>query len=165
MNRLKLLLRMVILLLVQVLVFNHIHFLGYATPVITAALLLYFPQSASRSELLVWSFVLGVVVDAFSNTPGVCAGSMTFVAMVYPYLLDLQIPKDEDEDIVPTFRSMGRWSHVRLIFSLLFVHLLVYFALDAFSFYHLTDTAASFACSLLLSFVVLLLLDSYRKGR
>lgn len=151
-----------LLLALQVLVLNQIHLFGYATPMLCVALLLYFPHNTSRVELLLWSFIMGLCVDIFSNTPGVCSGSMTFTAMLRPFLLELQLPKDGAEDLVPTFRNMGMWSHMRFAVSLLFVHLAVYHLLDAFSFFHLADVAISFASSFALSLVLLLLIDSFR---
>ncbi|MCF0195660.1 MAG: rod shape-determining protein MreD [Bacteroidaceae bacterium] len=152
-----------LLLALQVLVFNHIHLFGYATPILTSALLLYFPQKTTRIQLLVWSFVMGLCVDVFSNTPGVCSGSMTFVAMLRPFLLALQAPKDSDETLVPTYQSMGRWSHGRYIFLLLLTHLAAYYALDSFSYFHLTDVLITFGASLGLSLFLLLLIDSFRR--
>lgn len=163
MNFLRLFLRAMMLLALQVFVCNHVHLFGYATPVLTCALLLYFPQQASRVGMLLWSFVLGLVVDIFSNTPGLCAGSMTFAAMLRPTLLDLQVPKDKDEELVPTYRSMGFWRHVRFVFLVVFVHIAAYHLLDSFSFSHLSDRLFSFISSLLLSYLLILLLDSLRK--
>lgn len=163
MNTIRILFRALLLLAVQVFVCNHIHLFGYATPILVSALLLYFPQQASRVSMLLWSFILGLAVDVFSNTPGLCAGSMTFVAMLRPTLLDLQIPKDKDDNFIPTYRGMGFWRHVRFVFMLVFAHVAVYHLLDSFSFYHLGDFFLSFLLSLLLTFVLVLLLDSLRK--
>lgn len=163
MNILRLSLRVLLLLALQVFVCNNIHFLGYATPLLTCAMLVYFPQQTSRVGMLLWSFVLGLAVDVFSNTPGLCAGSMTFVAMVRPMLLDLQAPKDKDENLVPSFRNMGFWRHVRFVFSLVFAHVASYHLMDSFSFFHLTDLLLSFFSSTIFSFLMVLLLESLRK--
>lgn len=163
MNIFRLLLRFLLLLALQVFVCNHIHLFAYATPILSSALLLYFPLRASRVGVLLWSFFLGLAVDVFSNTPGLCAGSMTFVAMLRPTLLDLQMPKDKDDNLVPMYRSMGFWRHVRFVFMVVFVHIAAYHLLDSFSFYHLGDFLLSFLLSVLLTFVLVLLLDSLRK--
>lgn len=163
MNTFRILFRALLLLAVQVFVCNQIHLFGYATPILVCALLLYFPQQAPRVGMLLWSFVLGLGVDIFSNTPGLCAGSLTFVAMLRPMLLDLQIPKDKDDSFVPTYRGMGFWRHVRFVFMLVFVHIAAYHLLDSFSFYHLGDFFLSFLLSLVLTFVLVLLMDSLRK--
>ncbi len=163
MNILKLIPSTLLLVALQVLVLNHVHLFGCATPMIVSAILMYFPQSASRTQMLLWSFATGFIVDTFTGTPGVCSGSMTFTAMCRPFLLNLQIPKDEDEDVIPSFQSMGRWNHVRFVFSLLLVHLAVYHMLESFSFFHISDVMLNFVTSLMLSFFLLLLIDSFRK--
>ena len=76
------LLQMLGLVALQVLVMNHVHLLGYATPLIYVAFLLYFPLNTSRVEILLWSFALGLTIDIFSNTPGIASSAMTLTGMV-----------------------------------------------------------------------------------
>ena len=59
-----------ILLVFQGLVFNHIHFFGYATPVIYVYILCLQPLNTSRYAWLLWGFAVGLGADFFSETPG-----------------------------------------------------------------------------------------------
>ncbi len=76
----------VILLLAQALVLNHIHLFNCATPLLYVYMVLHFQRNAPKWSLLLWSFLMGLLVDVFSNTPGVAAGSMTFIGFIQPYL-------------------------------------------------------------------------------
>lgn len=163
MNNLRTLQQMVLLLLLQVLVLNHVHLFGYATPMMAAGMMLYFPRYTSRTTLLLCAFPFGLCVDMFAGTPGVCAGSLTLLAMMRPLLLRLEVPSDEENDIIPTYRTMGRWPHIRLCLLLLMVHLAAYHALEAFSLAHASQAIVTYLASLALSTALLLLLDTFRK--
>ena len=74
---LKRLLNMLLLLAFQVLILNHVQISGYGTPLVFACMILYMPMGSVRTGILLWGFCTGMLVDIFSNTPGVASGSMT----------------------------------------------------------------------------------------
>lgn len=159
---LKRLMQMILLLALQVLLFNHIVLLGYATPLVYVAFLLYVPLNASRVGTLVWAFVLGTLVDMFSNTPGVSAFSLTFVAMIQPNLLRLYTPKDAVEDMTPNYKTMGTWNHLRYMTILLLVHHVLYFVLESFSFFNLHDMVIAFGLSFVVSWILIAVIELLR---
>lgn len=148
--------------IVQVLLFNHIHFMGYGTPLVYVALLLYIPVNANRSATLVWAFVMGMVMDAFANTPGISAASLTLTALVQPSFLRTCLPKEYLEDMVPSYHAMGVWNHLRYMTMLLLVHHLAYFAIESFSFFNLTTVGISAGTSLASSWVIIMLTETLR---
>ncbi len=66
----------IILVLLQVLVLNHIHFEQYATPLFYIYFLLKIDSDNSRKGLMLWAFSLGLCIDIFSNTPGLNAAQL-----------------------------------------------------------------------------------------
>lgn len=159
---LKRLLLMILLLALQVLLFNHIVLMGYATPLIYVAFLLYVPRNANRIGTLVWSFVLGTIIDMFSNTPGVSAFSLTFAAMLQPGLLKAYTPKEALEDMTPNYKSMGTWNHLRYMTVLLLIHHVVYFLLESFSFFNLHDMLIAFGLSFCVSWILIAVMELLR---
>lgn len=149
----------------QVLVCNHIHLLGYATPMPYVAFLASFALNDNRISNMLWAFVLGLLVDMFSNTPGEASASLVLAAFVQWPLFRAMAPKDCPEDLVPTYRTMGRWRHVRYLFVLAFVHHTAFYVLESFSFFHIEETLIAFAASLALSLVLIFTLDSLRHGK
>ncbi|HRF92087.1 MAG TPA: rod shape-determining protein MreD, partial [Bacteroides graminisolvens] len=95
------------LVLLQVLILNNIHLAGYATPFLYTYFILKFPSSVSRNELLLWAFFLGLIIDIFSNTPGINASATVLMAFVRPPLLTLFTPRDSFDNIVPSFKTIG----------------------------------------------------------
>ena len=57
----------IILVLLQVLVLNHIHFEQYATPLFYIYFLLKIDSDNSRKGLMLWAFSLGLCIDIFSK--------------------------------------------------------------------------------------------------
>ena len=55
----------IILVLLQVLVLNHIHFEQYATPLFYIYFLLKIDSDNSRKGLMLWAFSLGLCIDIF----------------------------------------------------------------------------------------------------
>lgn len=62
----------VVFVLIQVLVLNNIHFLRIATPFLYLYFIIKMPVGSSRTQVVFFSFIAGVVIDTFSNTHRVC---------------------------------------------------------------------------------------------
>lgn len=127
------LLRLTILLILQILVFNNIHLMGYATPLLIGYMLLCFERGSSRIGLLLWGFVIGIVFDVFSNTAGMASASCTLLAMMQPKLMQMFLPRDADEDYKPSLSSMGFWKYLLYAFLGMLILHATFYALDAFT--------------------------------
>ena len=154
-----------LLLVLQVFLMNHIHIMGYGSPLVCVALLLYFPVNANRVLTMLWAFLLGFLVDVFSSTPGLSAASMTLVAFLQPGWLRLWVPKDSPEDFLPDFRTMGTWNHLRYLTILLLLHHGVYYLLESFSFFNLTDLCMTAGISFGFSWLSIVVLELLRRGQ
>lgn len=152
----------IILALVQGLVLNHVHLFDVATPMVYVFFVLTFRRNSFRAGMLIWSFLLGLVVDIFSNTPGVGAASMTLMAFIQPYLLFLIMPRDsaEDMEVSMTTLGMARFTYFTLIVSFLFC--LVFFTLEVFSFNHWLYWLECVGGSWGLTFVLILVVERFR---
>ena len=56
----------VVLVLVQGLVFNHIHLFNCATPLLYIIMVLHFRRNHPKWAVLLWCFMMGLCVDAFA---------------------------------------------------------------------------------------------------
>ena len=162
---LKRLMQMLGLLALQVLVCNHIRFMGYATPMPYVLFIVWLPLNANRIGNLLWAFVMGLLVDMFSNTPGENAAALTMAAFVQWPLLRAMAPKDSIEDMVPSFKTMGWWNHVRYVVLLTLLHHAAFYLLDNFSFFSPVQTLMAFGASLLFTLVMSFTMESLRNGK
>lgn len=156
---------MLVLGALQVLVMNHIHFMGYGSPLVYGALLVYIPVNGNRVLTLLWAFLMGFLVDTFSGTPGLSSASITLAAMVQPVLLKAQTPKDALEDMTPNYRTMGTWNHIRYFTVLLFIHHAAYHLLESFSFFNIQDLLISAGISFGLSWLIIAVLELFRTKK
>lgn len=159
---LKRLLALLLISAMQVMVFNHMHLLGYATPMIGVLFFAYLPLNAGRTSTLCWAFALGLVMDFFSGTPGQQSGALTLTAFVQPLLLQALAPKESAEDMVPNFRTLGRTKHTYYLLALTALHHLAYYLLEFFAYYRLTDFLITLGSSTVLSMTIILSVESLR---
>lgn len=148
--------RLLLLLLVQLLLLNHIHLFGYATPVVLAYMTIPFRRGASRIGLLLWGFVTGLLYDVFSNTMGLGMSTCTLLAMLQPLLLSLFVPNEAPEDIQPSVKTMGTRQFLLYAFFTMLVFHIVFYALDAFTLRNWQVTLMAIACSTLMAFLFVL---------
>lgn len=60
------------LVLLQVLVLNHMHINGYATPFFFIYFILKYNSGVSRNVLMIWAFLLGLTVDIRQHSGDEC---------------------------------------------------------------------------------------------
>lgn len=153
------------LALLQTLVFNHIHVMGYATPLVYIYLLIMFPKGATRAVVILWGFFLGLIVDIVANTPGVATGSLTLAALLQQPLLGLFTSKEDPADIAPSFSTMETGNYIGYVACMIIVQQVAFFALEAFSFFNWVDVAISTVSSSVLTMLLVLAIDGARSHR
>ncbi len=79
--------RFIVLVLFQVIVFNHINFLGYINPYIYIIFVLFFPIKSNRLLFIFLSFLIGLSVDMFSDSGGVHAAASVVIGYARPVFL------------------------------------------------------------------------------
>lgn len=151
-----------VVLAMQVLVFNHVHIMGYAMPIVYVYYLLIMPSSVPRALLLVWGFIGGLVFDLFANTPGIGAGSMTLVAFLQPKLIALLSDVEEDEVIFPSRREMGAWTFLFYLFVMALLVCILFFTLESFAVTNVLTLLINIGGSTALTTLILLALESIR---
>lgn len=127
------------LVLLQGLVLNNLHIAGYATPFLYVVLILKFDKDVRPFVLMLWAFAIGLLVDIFSDTPGMNAAASVLVAFLRPSLLRLLVPREVQETFVLSMRTMGVSVFLNYVVSVVFVHHAVLFLLEFFSLAHPLD--------------------------
>lgn len=149
--------------LVQVLVLNHIHLFGIATPLLYVYFILQFQRNSPRWLIVLWAFLMGLVIDIFENTPGVTAFSLTLLGVLQPIFLSPFIPRDSSEDLHPSIHTLGVAQYCYYVgLSILFYNI-VFFTVEMFNFFNWQLWAECVGGSSLLTFVLLLVLENLRS--
>lgn len=76
--------RFILLLVVQIIVFNNMNFLSFIMPLPYMLFIILYPVNGNRTGLLLASFLLGLTMDMFSNSGGVHAAACVTLAYFRP---------------------------------------------------------------------------------
>ena len=150
----------IVVVFLQVTIGNSIHLLGVAIPFLYISFIIRLPLSLSVNWTLTLAFILGLVIDIFSN-----ALACTVVAFLRKPILNLYTPRGEDySESEPSIRNFGMSLFVRyvLTFSLCFCTLL--FVIESFSFFDIGRLVLRVLASTILAFLVILGMDSLTKS-
>ncbi len=150
------------LVILQVLLFNNIQIAGVINPFLYIYLIIALPIHINRISLILAGFILGLVVDVFSNTWGIHAMATTLIAFLRPYVLNLFFTQEEMDRVMPRFRLMGG-NYINYIVSLVFIHHLVLFFLEAFSFSCFWLVLLKVFVSSLITILLILMLEKIRR--
>ena len=151
------------LVLLQVLILNNIHILGFATPFLYVYFILKFASGTSRNELMLWGFAIGLAVDVFSNTPGMNAAATTLLAFARPLFLRLFTPRDLLDSIVPSIKTMGVSPFLKFVVLSVFVHHLVLLSIEFFSFTSLPLLLLRVVACTLLTLTCIMAIEGIRR--
>lgn len=155
----------ILLVLLQVLVLNHIHFEQYATPLLYIYFLLKLDSGNSRKGLLLWGFFLGLCIDLFSNTPGLNAAASVLTAFYRPWILRLFSLRDVTDNFEPGINQMGFAPFFRYTLIIVLLHSVILNLLDIFSFAKPQILLLKIASDAAITLILILCVDSVRRKK
>ncbi|WP_115462116.1 rod shape-determining protein MreD [Winogradskyella aurantiaca] len=160
---LKFLLRFVGLVMIQVLICNHINFLGYINPYVYLVFILIYPSQNNRTNFLLAAFLLGLTVDIFSDSGGIHAAASVFAAFIRPGFLKMSFGSMYEHSAIK-FGNAEMGSLLSYVALMVMSHHVVMFGLDFFQLAELLsilkNTLFSGVFTIVLSVIIILLFDS-----
>lgn len=152
------------LILAHTLVFNHIHLMGYATPMPYIYALIILPHGTARWIYVVLGFCIGIVIDILSNTVGAAAAALTLVGLVTPLLLRTFAPDDKlEEEFTPSIKTMQWGGFLKLAVAVTFIHTLVFFLLETFSLFDALEILIKVGSSTALTVIFMMTFEKLRN--
>jgi hypothetical protein len=157
----KNILRFLFFILLQVTIVRHLDLGIYFNPFLFVGAILMLPFRTDKTLVLFIAFTTGLILDMFYNTMGMNAAACTFMAFCRPSVLRFYSPiGDYNADAAATIGSMGiRWI-ISYAGTLIFLHLLVLFYLEMFSFHDFFTTFFKVILSGIASLILLLITQS-----
>ena len=76
--------RFISLFLLQIIIFNNINLFGFVSPFPYVLFIILFPVNGNKSALLISSFLLGLLLDIFSNSGGIHTTASILLAYFRP---------------------------------------------------------------------------------
>ena len=153
--------RFFILVFVQIVILNNIQVSGFINPFLYVMFILLLPFETPGWLLLLLSFFMGLSIDMFSNTMGMHAAASVALAYFRPKVIRVISPRDGYEtESKPTVVDMGfRWFFIYTII-LVFIHHLILFFIESFSFHEFFSTLGRVLLSSVFT-IALIILSEY----
>lgn len=165
-DTIKYLIMTVCLILVQVLICNHIMLFMLAVPIVFFYPILRLPMSMSVKGVMTIAFIIGFIVDIFSDTPGVNTISCTVLSVVRRPVFHSFTGNDEAlAGVSPCISTLGLWTTFKYLLVCTPIYCAVAIGLEYFTFVSLYRTLYIIGASSLLSFILLLGIDSLTGGK
>lgn len=128
-------LRFLALLAVQVLVLDNIYFGGQINPMLYTLFIIMLPNRTGKIYTLLLAFATGLCVDISSNMLGMHTCATTVMAFCRITFVDRVITRGDDVTIdTPSVFTVQPQYFVYYAALLMFIHSLVFYTLDYFSF-------------------------------
>jgi len=145
------------LVLVQVLIFNQVQFSGFFNPYIYVLFIILLPLSTPRYAMLILAFLLGLVIDIFSNSLGVHSAATVFVAYIRPLVIRIISPREDDRSDYPGLNQNKLSWFINYVFIIVFLHHAMLFYLEVYTFANFFNTLYRVILSSLFSIIVIVL--------
>ncbi|NDV67538.1 rod shape-determining protein MreD [Dysgonomonas sp. 25] len=150
----------VILVLLQVLIFNRISLYAYATPYLYIYLIIKLPVGIQRNITLLVAFVLGFTIDIFSNTPGVNAAATTLAAFFRRPIQSVMFTLDDYEEKVPCLSLLG-WTFVKYVLLMVLIHHTALILLESFTLFNIEMQLLRILFSFILTSILIFILEGF----
>ena len=165
-SALRLVLVFILLILLQVVLFNNIQFSGYVNPYVYLMIILILPVNIPMWFLLVLSFATGMLIDLFSGSPGMHSSATVLAGFVRPFVLRIIAPRDGyDLGPNPSMLFYGFKWFLFYTFIMVLVHHTALFYLEVFRFTDFFRTFLRVILSTIFSVTFILLIEFYRRGK
>ena len=125
-------LRFALLVLVQVLVFNRLNFFGFINPMVYILFLYWYPIKENRSVFIGVAFLLGFVIDIFSDTLALHAASTVSIAYMRSAIMRFVFGINYEFQSFKLSNST-RAQQITFLALLIVAHHVIFFTLEIFS--------------------------------
>ncbi|MEQ9229681.1 MAG: hypothetical protein RIF46_03300 [Cyclobacteriaceae bacterium] len=132
MNRLNIkrfVIYLIFFVIIQIPMLQNWVFYGTAFPFQYIGFILLLPHDWNRNSAMLIGFFLGLLMDVFSNTPGMHAMATVFLAYARPFWLEV-MTDTADEDLDLSISHLGYGRFLVMILPVVFVHHFILFALE-----------------------------------
>jgi rod shape-determining protein MreD len=127
--------RFIVLVALQVGILNHIQFGGFVNPYLYILFVITLPFDTPGWLLLVLSFILGISIDTFCDSPGIHTSATVFAGFIRPYVLKSILPREGFESgASPGIKTFGFYWFLQYVLVIVIAHHLFLFVVEVFKF-------------------------------
>ena len=149
-----------ICILMQALIFNRIILFHVAIPIVFIYFIIRLPIDLKLPYLFTLAFIIGIIIDIFSDTPGVNALACVLIAAIRKPIYFAYMDKDDNTiKLTPGVSTMGLMEYAKYLLTFIFIYSLLVFTIEYFSFADVKGIVIMSAASSVLTFIILLATD------
>ena len=127
----------ILVMILQVLLFDQLQLLGVCHPYIYVLCLLMMPITLSHSADMIIGAVVGLIMDTFCNSMGIHTAACIFIMFIRPYLIGAIVNDKDRLNEQISLRSLGMEALLRYVVILVVIHHLIVFLLAAWNWAHI----------------------------
>lgn len=163
MSWIKLIIQAIVVLLLQVLLFDHLQISGWGFPMVYVLVLMNMPVYVPRWAEMLIGAVVGLVLDIWNSSMGVHMAACVAFTFIRPILLRSMVQDLERVSAEVTTKTVGKMEYVRCLVLLVLVHHLLVFALEAWSWQHWWIVLVQTLLSSIMTVIALVLFNFFKR--
>ena len=129
--------RYILVMILQVLLFDQLQLLGVCHPYIYVLCLLMMPITLPHSIDMILGAIAGIIMDIFCNSLGVHTAACILVMFIRPYLIGAIVSDKDRLNEQINLHTIGMEALVKYIVIMVLIHHLTIFLLAAWSWHHI----------------------------
>ena len=149
--------RFVLLLAIQIIIFNNMNFLGYISPFPYILFIILYPVNGNKSGLIASSFLLGITLDLFSNSGGIHATACLVLAYLRPSLFKFAFGLSYEYQTIK-LNDVITPQRFTFIFLSVIIHHFTLFILEAFQLSYILDTLITTVLSTIFTIILCIII-------
>ncbi|MEC5165000.1 rod shape-determining protein MreD [Flavobacterium sp. PL11] len=155
-------LRFILLLSIQIVIFNNMIFLGYISPFPYILFIILYPVNGNKSALVAISFLLGILMDLFSNSGGIHATACLLLAYVRPSIFKFAFGLSYEYQTIKLNDVLTPQRFSFILLSVI-IHHLSLFLLEAFQLAYIIDTLITTLLSTIFTIIICIIIIYFIK--
>ena len=129
--------RYILVMVLQVLLFDQLQLWGACHPYIYLLCLLMMPITLPPIADMLIGGIIGLIMDMFCNSLGVHTASCILIMFLRPYLLGVILNDKDRLNEQVSLRAIGMEAFIKYTVTLVLIHHLTVFSLAAWSWHHI----------------------------
>ncbi|WP_318310382.1 rod shape-determining protein MreD [Flagellimonas crocea] len=129
-------LRFVLLVITQVLIFNNLNFLGFINPMVYVIFFYWYPIKRNRAIFMLTAFLLGLVIDVFSDSLALNALASVTIAYARPAIMRFCFGVNYDFQNF-SFKNTTKIQRITFLALIVLFHHAIFFSFEILSIAHI----------------------------
>jgi rod shape-determining protein MreD len=140
---------------------NNIRLFGIATLFLYVYVIIKVPINVTRSKMIIISFLLGLIMDMFTNTLGMHAAACVLAGFFREPLMKAYTEREMLEEGVPSSQRLGWNAYIKIVLSVVILHHVTLFLIESLSLFDPLFLLLRIVASVILTSLCIFIMESF----